>query len=142
MAKFEGEQLSLIAEELEYENQIGDWGRDTQSVPLREKSISEIRAYFIKSARGGQIKNSSSGRGEPLPPTRDDAILTCPPHGGQIKNLTPDPTCPPRLSLFDRNIGDDGTWTETERRGDKVYRYLRWRDQDGTKRSKYLGKLE
>jgi hypothetical protein len=47
-----GDQLSLIAEDFECDrSDVGDWGVDTR-VPLREKSIDEIRAHFVRSVGG------------------------------------------------------------------------------------------
>ena len=125
-----GDQLSLIAEDEDCAD-VGDWARDVRPVSLREKSIEEIRAYFVKSVggkHGGQIKNSPDLALETLPPIRETDVSECPPHGSAPSN-----------SIFTRTEGDDGTWIEKERRGNKIYRYLRWRELDGRKPSKYLG---
>lgn len=127
----QGHQLSLIAEDFGCESEVGDWSVDTKAIPLGERSIEDIRSYFVRSVggkHGGQNENSTDKPPKNLPPIRETAISECPPHGGQIKN-----------SLFDRNEGDPGTWVEKERRGIKIYRYLRWREHDGSKPSKYLG---
>jgi hypothetical protein len=145
-------QLSLIAED-DVEYDYCDWSIDTNPSPELQRSIEAVREYFdggqiknrpLNSALhdGGQIKNSSpnsalhdggqpqtrilsmEGSGGQPPP--NSALHD----GGQIKN-----------SIFDRSRGEDGTWVEKQNRKTGIFEYLRWRDLDGTKRAKYLGKV-
>jgi hypothetical protein len=86
---------------------------------------------------GGQNKNhslKSAPRGGGQPQT---GILPMEGNGGQNKN----PPTDGGESLFTRSRGDDGTWIEKQTRKSGVFEYLRWRDFDGTKRAKYLGKV-
>jgi hypothetical protein len=80
---------------------------------------------------GGQNKNSL---GQIAPhdggQTVESGLEAAPHDGGQNKN-----------SLFDRSEGDTGTWIEIEHRKGGNYKYLRWRECSGKKRSKYLGKV-
>ncbi|AFY94635.1 hypothetical protein [Chamaesiphon minutus] len=136
-----GQQLSLIAEDFGCEPEVGDWHGDTRSVPLRERSIEEVRAYFVRSVGGkpdlnvalhdgGQTKNSLAsidveGNGG-QPQTR---IVSMEGNGGQFKNR------------WIPEVGDDGTWIETQHRKTGDFKYLRWREfATGIKRSHYQGK--
>jgi hypothetical protein len=156
MKQLVGDQLSLIAEDSYGDrftdgdrSDVGDWGIDTR--PLREKSIAEIREYFVKSVGcsggqpskpgsddGGQNKNQLLDTCPPPPPTNEMEVLTCPPHRSAHKNPSIDAGPP---SIFDRNEGDPGTWIETEHRKGGSYRKLRWREPGGKKPTKYLGKV-
>jgi hypothetical protein len=123
MDRLTGTQLSLIETE-ESPYQYPDWAIDTTPPPAR-------------SSDGGQNKNrplNSAPRGGGQPQTR---ILPMEGNGGQNKNP---PTDPPS-SMFTRSRGDDGTWIEKQNRKSGVFEYLRWRDFDGRKRAKYLGKV-
>jgi hypothetical protein len=119
MDRLIGTQLSLIADK-ESPYQYADWAIDT-SCP----------APANRSSHGGQNKNSpvqiaphDGGQ------TVESVLEAAPHHGGQNKN-----------SLFDKSEGDAGTWTEIEHRTGGDYKYLRWRECSGKKRSKYLGKV-
>ena len=121
-----GEQLSLIAEDIEH-YAPGDWDVDNR---------------FYNWKNGGQNKNRSlasmegnGGQPQTVNPRMEG-------NGGQNKNLSQLTPCPPSTgSIFTRFEGDDGTWIEKQKRGEHTYKYLRWREGK-TKRGKYLGKLE
>jgi hypothetical protein len=91
--------------------QYADWAIDTSCPTSSSRSIN-----------GGQ------------PQTR---ILSMEGNGGQNKNSLMEGT----ESMFTRSRGDDGTWIEKQTRKSGIFEYLRWRDFDGTKRAKYLGKV-
>jgi hypothetical protein len=119
MDYLQGQQLSLTAED-DSQYQYADWEIDT-SLP----------ASVGWSSDGGQIKNPSTQ----IAPhdggqTVESGLESAPHRGGQNKN-----------SLFDRSEGDAGTWIEIEHRKGGDYKYLRWRECSGKKRSKYLGKV-
>jgi hypothetical protein len=123
MDRLTGTQLSLIADE-ESPYQYPDWAIDASPPPAR-------------STDGGQTKNrplDSALHDGGQPETR---ILPMEGNGGQNKNPPPDPPS----SMFTRSRGDDGTWIEKQTRKSGVFEYLRWRDFDGKKRAKYLGKV-
>lgn len=122
----QGQQLSLIAEDFGCDPEVGDWHGDTRTIPLRDRSIAEIRAHFVRSMEGsgGQLQKlviAMEGNGGQT----DNS------DGGQFKNS----------SIFDRHRGDEGTWVERQKRKSGEFEYLRWRDRSGVKRSKYLGKI-
>jgi hypothetical protein len=119
-----GDQLSLIAGDDFDCGDVGDWGVDTR--PVQDRSILHDRATWIDRARDGEQNKKI-------------ALPVAPHRGGQNKNRSIEETCPP--SLFDFKEGDPGTWVETEHRKGGDYKYLRWRECSGKKRSKYLGKV-
>jgi hypothetical protein len=115
-------QLSLIAED-DVAGDYCDWSIDTNPSPELARSIERVLDYF----HGGQPQTrilSMEGNGGQ--PPLDSALHD----GGQIKN-----------SIFHKDRGDDGTWIEKQNRKTGTFEYLRWRDLDGTKRAKYLGKV-
>jgi hypothetical protein len=135
-----GQQLSLIAEDFGCEPEVGDWHGDTRNIPLRERSIEEIRAHFVRSmeGNGGQTKNRDlfvEGNGGQT----QTRILSMEGNGGQTSQI--DGGQNKNLSIFDRSRGDDGTWIEKQKRKSGEFEYLRWREPSGIKRSKYLGKV-
>jgi hypothetical protein len=131
-----GDQLSLIAETEDYAPS-GDWHYDT---PVQARSIDEHRQIWIQRARdGGQNKNLSLPVALHRGGQAQTRITPMEGNGGQNKNSGIPPSCPP--SLFTKSEGDDGTWIEIQRRAGGEYRYLRWREVSGKKRSKYLGKV-
>ncbi len=143
----QGEQLSLIAEEISDYGTVGDWSVDVDDSeparyncpPLRERSHEQIRAHFVTLARGGQFKNSPA---EVAPhdggQTVERGLEVAPHDGGQNKKRGGSPA---QHLLCDRSEGDEGTWIEIDRRNGGDYKYLRWRECSGKKRSKYLGKV-
>jgi hypothetical protein len=130
-------QLSLIAED-DVEYDYCDWSIDTNPSPELQRSIEAVREYFD----GGQIKNCpphSALHDGGQPQTR---ILSMEGSGGQIKNHPHSALHDGgQISIFTRSRGDDGTWIEKQNRKTGIFEYLRWRDLDGTKRAKYLGKV-
>jgi hypothetical protein len=132
-------QLSLMAEDVDECCDYCDWSIDTNPSPEQQRSIERVLDYF----HGGQTSPDSALHHGGQPQTRilsmegsGGQIKNCPPHsalhhGGQIKNR----------SIFDRHRGDDGTWIEKQNRKTGTFEYLRWRELDGTKRAKYLGKV-
>jgi hypothetical protein len=148
-------QLSLMAEDVDECCDYCDWSIDTNPSPEQQRSIERVLDYFHD---GGQTSPNSALHHGGQPQTR---ILSMEGNGGQIKNCPPnsalhhggqnkkrlDPVGSPdhgnetRRSIFDRHRGDDGTWIEKQNRKTGIFEYLRWRELDGTKRAKYLGKL-
>jgi hypothetical protein len=138
MDRYQGEQLSLIAETDDY-TPVGDWAHE---VSVQERSREQHRAIWIARANdGGQNKNYPTCQ---LAPHHGGQVQTrttpSKSSGGQLGGLAQFLTCPPS-TLFDRHEGDEGTWTEIKSRKYGEYKYLRWRDFSGKKRSKYLGKV-
>jgi hypothetical protein len=117
MDRLTGTQLSLIADE-ESPYQYSDWAIDTSPPETRSSNGGQNKNEPAKVAphRGGQ--------------TVESGLEPAPHDGGQNKN-----------SLFDKSEGDAGTWTEIEHRKGGDYKYLRWRECSGKKKSKYLGKV-
>jgi hypothetical protein len=126
MDRLSGTQLSLIADE-ESPYQYADWAIDT-SCP----------APTNRSSDGGQNKNPPLNFALHDGGQAETGILPMEGNGGQNKNPPPNGG----QSIFTRSRGDDGTWIEKQTRKSGVFEYLRWRDFDGTKRAKYLGKVE
>lgn len=86
---------------------------------------------------GGQNKNSPPEDFGGHPQT---SINTVGGNGRQNKNPPPNPPCPPKTGIFDKQPGDDGTWIEIEHRKSGSYKFLRWREYPSRKKkSKYMG---
>lgn len=113
MDRITGDQLSLIAEnDRDRDCPQTDWAIDSGRV--RDRSFEEIRSIYVDRANGGQAGLSPDPVGG---------------NGGQAE-LLPNPA--------GGNGGQPG-WIEIDKRKGGSYKYRRWRDAGGVKRSLYLG---
>lgn len=117
MDYLKGDQISLLAE-IPNTDSTGepDWAIDCDRTEADE--LEDIRRRWVARANGGQ-----------LPKPTDNLVDG---DGGQTTKAT----MPMGGKIEPRG------WFEIEKRKSGSYKYFRWRDDSGCKRSQYIGRVE
>jgi hypothetical protein len=124
MDRLTGQQLSLIADhDNELDSPRTDWAIDT--APLGTRSFEDIRSHFVDRANGGQPGSIADRVPIDGGQAESGSVLD----GGQAEWKAD------RVPID----GGQAGWIEIEKRKGGTYKYRRWRDRNGIKRSQYLG---
>lgn len=113
MTKYYGDQLSLIADAKCLSSDIQtDWAIDTAQ--NWDRSFDDFKSDRVADPNGGQTRRSPI----PMEGKRETQSIDLGPMEGNP---------------------DRRGWFEIQKRKGGSYRYFRWRDSDGRKRSEYIG---